>query len=100
MKKQKIEKLIREVEEYAKQNKFKLNPNKEAVERLIKGMLAREKQFGKRYCCCRRITGIPEEDEKIVCPCVYAYKEIAEQGHCLCGLFVKEWTLDEPPCLN
>ncbi len=85
-----IEEIIKEYEEYAKQNGFKLNPNRKVVERLVMGLLENEKKYGKRYCCCRRVTGNPEEDEKIVCPCQFMQKEIEEQGHCFCGLFVKE----------
>ena len=107
--KAKIEKLTREVEEdksssppslslressvyeeYAKTNGFKLNPNREVVARIVKGLLEREKKFGKRYCVCRRITGNSEEDEKIACPCIYAPKEIEERGHCFCNLFFKK----------
>lgn len=85
-----IEKIIKDCQEYADKNSFSLNPDKEVIERLIKCLLQRERQLGKRYCCCRRITGDPEKDEKIVCPCVYAPMEIKEQGHCFCGLFVKK----------
>ncbi len=87
--KEEIKEIIKEYEEHGRKNKWRLNPNKEVVERLIRGMLEREKRFGKRYCVCRRITGNPEEDEKIVCPCVYAPKEIQEQGRCYCGLFLE-----------
>jgi len=82
--------LIKKYEEYAETNGFKLNPNREVMARIVKGLLEREKKFGKRYCICRRITGNSVEDEKIVCPCIYAPKEIEEQGHCFCGLFWKE----------
>lgn len=81
----KIEKIIKEYEEYAKENRFKLNPNREVVERIIRGLLEREKKFGKRYCPCRKVTENLEEDKKIICPC----EEIREKGICLCGLFVK-----------
>ena len=54
---------------YAEKNGFQLNPGREAVERLIKGMLENEKEYGARYCPCRRITGNPEEDEPKICPC-------------------------------
>lgn len=89
-KNEKIEELIKEYEEYAQKNNFKLNPNREVVERLIKGMLENEKKFGQRYCVCRRISGDPEKDKKIICPCVYAPREIEEQGHCFCNLFLKK----------
>ena len=75
---------------YAEKNGFKLNPDREVVERLIKGMLENEKKFGERYCPCRRVTGNKEEDKGKICPCQFMRKEIEEQGRCLCGLFWKE----------
>jgi len=89
-KNEKIEELIKEYEEYAEKNGFKLSPNREVVERLIKGILENEKKFGFRYCPCRRVTGNREEDKKKICPCDFMQNEIKEQGHCLCGLFMRE----------
>ncbi|GAH70615.1 unnamed protein product [marine sediment metagenome] len=88
-KNEKIEELIKEYEEYAEKNGFKLSPNREVVERLIKGMLENEKKFGERYCPCRRITGNKEEDKGKICPCHWHREEIERDGHCFCGLFVK-----------
>jgi ferredoxin-thioredoxin reductase catalytic chain len=85
----KINKIIEEYKKYAEENGFSLNPNKEVAQTLVKGLLEKEKEFGKRYCPCRRITGKKEEDDKIVCPCVYHLEEIEKQGRCFCGLFVK-----------
>jgi len=84
-----MEELIKQYEEYSKKNGFKLNPDKKIVEGVIKGLLAREEKFGERYCPCRRVTGNKEEDKKLICPCCWHKKEIEEQGHCHCNLFVK-----------
>lgn len=84
-----IEKLIKESEEYARKNGFKLSPDKEVVKRLIRGLLENEKKYGVRYCPCRRITGNPEEDKPKICPCRWHLEEIERDGHCLCGLFMK-----------
>ena len=84
-----IEKLIKEYEKYAKENGWRLNPDKKIVERIVKGLLANEKKYGFRYCPCRRVTGNPEDDKPKICPCQFMQKEIEEQGHCLCGLFWK-----------
>jgi ferredoxin-thioredoxin reductase catalytic subunit len=83
------EKLYKEYEEYAKANGFQLNPNRAVVDNLINSLLKREKESGERYCPCRRITEDKEENKRIVCPCAYHKKEIEEDGHCLCFLFVK-----------
>ena len=85
----KIEELMREYEKYAKENRFKLNPNRKVAERIVKGLFENEKKYGVRYCPCRRISGNLEEDKKIICPCISHRQEIEIDGHCHCGLFVK-----------
>ena len=82
------EELIKKCEEHAKENGFLLNPDKNVVEGIIKGLLAREEKFGARYCPCRRVTGDIGEDKKIICPCAYHQEEIKRDGRCLCKLFV------------
>lgn len=84
-----MESLIEKYQEYAKDSGFSLNPDKEAVERIVRGLLENEKKHGFQYCPCRRITGNLEEDKKNICPCIYHKDEIEKLGHCLCGLFVK-----------
>jgi thioredoxin len=76
-------------EEYAKNSGFKVNPDKETVGRLIKGLLNNEAKHGARYCPCRRVTGNKEEDKGKICPCLWHKEEIEKDGHCLCGLFIK-----------
>lgn len=89
MAKQGVREIIKYYQEYAEQNGFKLNPDKEAVERLVMGLLANEKKYGARYCPCRRVSGNVAEDKAKICPCAWHKKEIKEQGHCLCGLFFR-----------
>ena len=84
-----IEQIIKESTEYAKKNGLRLNPNKEIVERLAKGLLKNEKEYGARYCPCRRIIGNIEEDKDKICPCEQSHEEIKKNGQCLCGLFLK-----------
>jgi len=84
-----VKKLFKELEEYAKENGFRLNPNREIAEGTVKGLLQNEKMHGEKYCPCRRVTGDKEKDKSIVCPCIYHKKEIEKQGHCLCQLFFK-----------
>jgi len=87
--KNEFEKLLKEYKDYAKKNNIHLNPDKKITEGLIKALIEREKKYGARYCPCRLITKNEEENSKIICPCVYCKKEIEEQGHCHCSLFVK-----------
>ena len=44
--KEDIEKIIQFYQKYAEKNGFKLNPNREIVERLVKGLLGNEKKYG------------------------------------------------------
>ena len=84
-----IEEIIKSYQAYAEKNGFKLNPDRESVERLIKGMLENEKKYGAKYCPCRRITGNSEDDKPKICPCQWHREEIEKDGHCFCGLFYK-----------
>lgn len=84
-----VEAIIERYDNYAKSNGFRLNPDRKAVERVINGLLANEKKYGKRYCPCRRVSGDAEEDSKKICPCAFHKEEIAKDGHCICNLFVK-----------
>ena len=86
---ERIEELNKWYTNYAKENGFNLNPNKEIVQRLMRGLLENEKKHGQRYCPCRRVTGDKEVDAKSVCPCYYHRDEIEKNGHCFCGLFVR-----------
>ncbi len=84
-----IKKNRKELEDYAKSQGFKLNPNEKIVDFVIKGLQKNKKEKGEFYCPCRIVSGNKEEDMKIICPCVFHLAEIKEQGHCKCNLFVK-----------
>jgi len=84
-----ITELIKTFSEYAKNNGFRLNPNKKVVVGIIHGLLKNEEKYGKRYCPCRRVSGVPEEDSRKVCPCFWHKRELEKDGHCFCGLYVK-----------
>jgi ferredoxin-thioredoxin reductase catalytic subunit len=103
--------LTQKSDEYAKSVGIKLNPDKNAVNGVIKGLLFKKKKHGEIYCpcrvvtgdkllfkkkkhgeiyCpCRVVTGDKEKDKEIICPCVFHRGEIELQGHCLCKLFFK-----------
>jgi len=82
------EKLRELMKKYAESQGFKLNPDEEVVNFIIKGLLENEARRGYRYCPCRVVTGDKQKDVKIICPCFYHKGEIEEMGHCHCGLFV------------
>jgi ferredoxin-thioredoxin reductase catalytic subunit len=84
-----IKKLLKDFDEYAKKNGFRLNPNEKIAEGVIRALLIREKSFGKKYCPCRKLSNDKKADKKIICPCDYHLEEIKKDGHCYCNLFVK-----------
>ena len=63
----KIRKLI---QDYVAHSPYKLNPDAKIVDRVVKGLVMRKIKFGYPYCPCRLVTGDPEKDKNIICPCV------------------------------
>ena len=82
------EELKKSIEEYAK--KVGIKVNKDNIDNVIKGLLAKKQKFGDIYCPCRVNTGDKEKDKEIICPCAFHRGEIELQGKCLCNLFLKE----------
>jgi len=91
--KENIEKQIKIWKEFTERqnnDRFILNPNKEAVERLAKGVLTNEKNKGMKFCPCRMISEDKEQDKKLVCPCSFKMQKTwRERGECWCSLFMK-----------
>jgi ferredoxin-thioredoxin reductase catalytic chain len=83
------EELTQTYAKYAEKKGFKLNPDKQVVSTVIKGIIRNETKYGARYCPCRIRTGDKEKDKAIICPCIYHLNEIKEQGHCHCMIFVQ-----------
>lgn len=83
------QKLKKKLEQYAKEQGFKLNPEKKIVSFVINGLLKNKKEKGGLYCPCRVVSGDKKEDAKIICPCIYHLSEIKEQGYCHCRLFAR-----------
>ena len=84
------ENILRNMKKYADIKRYELNSNRKLVNILIKGLARNYRKYGAFYCPCRRVTGDPNKDRLIICPCVYHKKEIIENGKCHCGLFVSK----------
>jgi len=84
-----VRELINKSKQHAKEHGFRLNPNKEIVEGVIKGLLKNKQKHGEIYCPCRVVTGNKEKDKDIICPCIFHEAEIKKDNKCLCGLFVR-----------
>ncbi len=79
--------LRKSMKEYALGAGFHVNPNKEELDILVKGLLKNKETHGEFYCPCRVLTGDKEKDKEIICPCVFHKKEIKSDRHCKCFLF-------------
>lgn len=83
---------IKAIETFAENNEFQVNPDKEKVNMLLKGIFNNEKNHGLKYCPCRLITKERDEDLKLICPCHFliheTYKD-KQDGECWCGLFIR-----------
>jgi len=82
------ESLKKKFKEHALANGFRLNSDEKFLDFILKSFIRNKEQKGEFYCPCRVLTGT-EEDEKIICPCVFHKKEIEDAGHCHCFLFFK-----------
>jgi ferredoxin-thioredoxin reductase catalytic chain len=76
-------------EVYAKEQGYRLNPEKKITDNIIKGLLRNNERFGELYCPCRMVTEDKEKDKEIICPCIFHKEEIKSMGHCHCMLFVR-----------
>jgi ferredoxin-thioredoxin reductase catalytic subunit len=73
---------------YIETSPYKLNPDTEKVDKIIKSLAKRKLKHGHQYCPCRMISGNEEMDAKIICPCEYHIEEIRQDDICNCDLFV------------
>lgn len=91
--KKQIDEQMRLWKEFVDRNKtkeFKLNPEKERVEGLARGVLNNENKKGLKFCPCRMISKDFEKDVKLICPCNFKTQTTwKEKGECWCSLFVK-----------
>ncbi len=87
--------LIKVWSKFTENNDFKLNPDKEHVEIIAKGVLENEEKFGFKLCPCRLRDGTIEKDLELICPCNFKPHETwinPKSGMpqmCWCGLFIK-----------
>ena len=85
------EELRKTWENFTQNNDFKLNPDKEHVNLIIKGVLENEKKHGLKLCPCRLRDGSREKDLELICPCNFEIQEVwKNKNMCWCGLFVKK----------
>jgi ferredoxin-thioredoxin reductase catalytic subunit len=81
-----MERLDKEAEEGG----YHLNPDKEFVKNLIKGLLTNEERYGYMACPCRLASGNKDEDLDLICPCDYRDQDLVEYDACYCALYVDD----------
>ena len=81
--------LFKGSERYAAKAGYRLNPDSKIVETIVAGLAKNKLKHGRAYCPCMFVTGNPDEDKKIICPCRIHREDIEKSGKCHCGLFVK-----------
>lgn len=85
------------IENAARRNGWVANPDTEFRETIAEGLTTNANRFGYYLCPCRDGDGDRKLDKDIVCPCVYAAKDVEEYGQCFCGLFLSPEKAQETP---
>lgn len=68
------------------------NRDRERTFDLLQGLLTNRERYGYMACPCRLASGNRQQDQDIICPCVYRQPDVEEFGACYCQLYVsREW---------
>lgn len=86
MNKEQLEKFALHV---AEKNGWSVQPNQDMRQDVLQGLETNRERYGFMMCPCRDSWGDIEYDRDIVCPCIYAAKDIEESGRCYCALFCR-----------
>ena len=72
----------------SKKQNWKLTRDDELLGFLLEGLTKNFNRYGYFSCPCRVAKADKEKDKDIICPCLYSRPDIAEHGHCYCGLYL------------
>ena len=61
-----------------------INPDTKIYDALLGGLFKKKLKFGNFYCPCKIVN-----EARNICPCEDMIKEVAENGKCHCGMFIK-----------
>ena len=77
---------------------FFFNKDKDWVLAILQDLLTIKGRYGYTSCPCRLASGNRENDQDIMCPCVYRQEDVKEYGSCYCNLYVShDWNEDKIP---
>lgn len=65
------------------------NPDAAFRAQVERGLTVNFRRYGYYLCPCRDGDGERAADADIVCPCAYSAADVAEFGHCFCGLYLR-----------
>ncbi len=85
-----IDELYERLDREAEEGGYHLNPDREFVRGLVRGLLQNVTRYGYQSCPCRLAEGDKIEDLDIICPCDYRDPDLADYGTCYCALYVTE----------
>jgi ferredoxin-thioredoxin reductase catalytic subunit len=75
---------------------YHFNQDMERTMDLLEGLLLNKERYGYMVCPCRLASGDRDQDQDIICPCVYREPDVEEYGSCYCNLYVSpEWNQGE-----
>ena len=91
MKKEKsYEDVQRFISHVADKQGWSVQKESEFLDHITRGPQTTHNRHGYFLCPCRDGSGVREEDEDIVCPCIYNIPDQKKYGHCYCGLFFRK----------
>ncbi len=77
-----------ELQKQIESSGYRLNPDFEFTESLLKSIIINEKRYGYGACPCRLAVNDKKEDLDIICPCDYRDPDLDEYDAFNCGLYV------------
>ena len=95
-----VDKKYQELDREAREGGYHLNPDREFIKKLVRGLLINEARYGYPACPCRLSKGIKAEDLDIICPCDYRDPDLDQYGACYCALYVSDAVLAKKQSLS
>jgi len=74
----------------AEKNGWSVQPDQDMRADVLNGLETNRKRYDFMMCPCRDSWGDKDYDRDIICPCIYAEKDIKEFGRCYCALFCRK----------
>ncbi len=83
-----VEQLYQALKKSQEAKGFYFNKDRDLVFELLEALLLNKERYGYMACPCRLACNDRENDQDIICPCVYRAPDCKEFGACFCGLYV------------